>query len=111
MGRAGFNCSIQHKVAVLAHLDDVAASAQTIGAVNCVVRRHGALIGENTDGLRFVRALAEVTAPAGQAMVLLGAGSAARAIAVESALAGVTSITAVNRDRQRGEELAALIDR
>ena len=111
MGWAGFNCSIPHKVAVLAHLDDVAPSAQIIGAVNCVVRRDGALIGENTDGLGFVRALAAVTAPAGQSMVLLGAGGAARAIAVESALAGVASITVVNRDRERGEELAALIER
>jgi shikimate dehydrogenase len=111
MGWAGFNCSIPHKIAVLAHLDEVAPSAQIIGAVNCVVRRDDALIGENTDGLGFVRALAAVTAPAGQSMVLLGAGGAARAIAVESALAGVASITVVNRDRERGEELAALIER
>lgn len=111
MGWAGFNCSIPHKVAVLAHLDGVAESARIIGAVNCVVRRDDALIGENTDGLGFVRALAAVTAPAGQAMVLLGAGGAARAIAVESALAGVASITVVNRDRQRGGELADLIER
>ena len=111
MGWAGFNCSIPHKVAVMAHLDGVAESARIIGAVNCVVRRGDALIGENTDGLGFVRALATVTAPASQAMVLLGAGGAARAIGIESALAGVASITVVNRDRRRGEELADLIER
>src|SRR5260370_25623471 len=50
MGWLGFNCSIPHKVAVIAHLDEVAESAAVIGAVNCVVNRVGRLIGENTDG-------------------------------------------------------------
>jgi shikimate dehydrogenase len=40
---------------------------------------------------------------------VLGAGGAARAIAVEAALAGARSVTIVNRDRGRGEELAALV--
>ena len=39
MGWLGFNCSIPHKVAVIAHLDALGQSAATIGAVNCVVRR------------------------------------------------------------------------
>jgi shikimate dehydrogenase len=109
MGWAGFNCSIPHKVAVLPHLDAVAESAEIIGAVNCVVRRGDALIGENTDGLGFVHALQTVIDPAGREMVLFGAGGAARAIAVESALAGVASITVVNRDSRR-EGLSELIE-
>jgi shikimate dehydrogenase len=51
MGWAGFNCSIPHKVAVLAHLDGLAASAEVIGAVNCVVRRAGGWIGENATSI------------------------------------------------------------
>jgi shikimate dehydrogenase len=43
--------------------------------------------------------------------VLYGAGGAARAIAVETALAGAARITVVNRDRRRGEELATLVRR
>ena len=39
-----------------------------------------------------------------------GAGGAARAIAVESALAGASAITIVNRDPARGGELVALIN-
>ena len=54
MGWAGFNCSLPHKVAVIAHLDEVAPSASIIGAVNCVVRREQRLIGENTDGKGFL---------------------------------------------------------
>ena len=47
--------------------------------------------------------------PAGQTLVVLGAGGAARAIAVEAALAGAAAITIVNRDRRRGAELAAVL--
>jgi shikimate dehydrogenase len=111
MGWRGFNCSIPHKVAVISHLDSLGASARIIGAVNTVVRRGDQLVGENTDGLGFVQALREVVNPAGQRAVVLGAGGAARAVAVELALAGVPHITVVNRARGRGEELATLLNR
>ena len=110
MGWLGFNCSIPHKVAVIGHLDALGNSAATIGAVNCVVKRAGRLIGENTDGKGFVESLRELVDPAGKALVLFGAGGAARAIAVESALAGARAITIVNRDPARGRELVALIN-
>jgi shikimate dehydrogenase len=110
MGWAGFNCSIPHKVTVIAHIDRLADSAAIIGAVNCVVRRDGFLIGENADGQGFMSSLRTVTDPAGKAFVLFGAGGAARAIAVEAALAGARSITVVNRDPIRGAELATLVD-
>jgi shikimate dehydrogenase len=109
MGWLGFNCSIPHKVAILDYLDAMAPSAGIIGAVNCVINRDGHLTGENTDGQGFVRSLSTVVDPSGRDMVVLGAGGAARAIAVESALAGAHSITIVNRTRDRGEELAALV--
>lgn len=109
MGWRGFNCSIPHKVAVIAHLDGLGESAAIIGAVNTIVRRGDRLIGENTDGKGFVRALSEVTDPAGKRVVLFGAGGAARAVAVELALAGAARITVVNRSRTRGEEVATLI--
>ena len=109
MGWAGFNCSIPHKVAVIEHLDGLAESAEVIGAVNCVVRRDGRYVGENTDGQGFLASLRTVADPAGRSLVVLGAGGAARAIAVESALAGARTVTIVNRDRGRGEELAALV--
>jgi shikimate dehydrogenase len=109
MGWAGFNCSIPHKRAVLTYLDGLAESAQIIGAVNCVVDRGGQLIGENTDGQGFLLSLRTLVDPRGQAVVLFGAGGAARAIAVEVALAGASSITVVNRDAGRGEELVGLI--
>jgi shikimate dehydrogenase len=110
MGWLGFNCSIPHKVAVIQHLDELGESAATIGAVNCVVRRGARLVGENTDGKGFVESLRTLVDPKGKKLMLFGAGGAARAIAVESALAGASSITIVNRDPQRGGELVALIN-
>ena len=46
MGWAGFNCSIPHKIAVIEHIDELAESAEVIGAVNCVVSRDGRLVGD-----------------------------------------------------------------
>jgi shikimate dehydrogenase len=110
MGWLGFNCSIPHKVAVIEHLDSLGESAATIGAVNCVVRRQSRLVGENTDGKGFVESLRTLVDPRGKSLVLFGAGGAARAIAVESALAGASAVTIVNRDPARGAELAKLIN-
>jgi hypothetical protein len=92
------------------YLDGLGSAAALIGAVNCVVRRDNRYIGENTDGQGFLTALRTIADPAGKVFVLFGAGGAARAIAVEVALAGAASITIVNRDPRRGLELVALIN-
>jgi len=110
MGWAGFNCSIPHKVAVIDHLDGLGESAEIMGAVNTIVRRGDRLIGENTDGKGFVQAMREAIEPSGKSVILFGAGGAARAVSVELALAGVASITVVNRSRDRGEGLVGLLN-
>jgi shikimate dehydrogenase len=109
MGFRGFNCSLPHKVTVIPHLDGLGESAAAMGAVNCVVRRGNQLIGENTDGKGFLRSLQSLQDPRGKSVVLFGAGGAARAIAVELALAGTRKITVVNRDQNRGAELTNLL--
>ena len=110
MGWIGFNCSIPHKVAVIPHLDGLGPSAAVIGAVNCAVRRGDQFIGENTDGKGFLKSLAEVVDPKDKAIVMFGAGGAARAIGVELALAGAKSIIIVNRGRERGLGLVKLLN-
>lgn len=110
MGFAGFNCTIPHKLAVVEHLDGLGESASLMGAVNCVVRRDGRFIGENTDGKGFVGTLRRLTDPSGKRMVMFGAGGAARAIGVEMALAGATHCTLVNRSVDRGMELVELLN-
>jgi len=110
MGFQGFNCTIPHKVKVIEYLDGLGESASLMGAVNCVVRKDGQWIGENTDGKGFVESLREFTDPSGKNVVIFGAGGAARAIGVEVALAGASKITIVNRTVDRGEELTKLLD-
>ncbi len=112
MNFRGINLTIPHKVAVLKYLDDIAPDAALMGAVNTVRRDGQKLIGENTDGKGFLRSLrddAQVN-PAGKRIVVLGAGGAARAMAVELALAGAQQITIVNRTIERGEALVKLLN-
>lgn len=110
MGWVGFNCSQPHKVAVIEHLDGLGGSAEIIGAVNTVVRRGGLYIGENTDGLGFLKSIKSKVDPAGKTVLMFGAGGAARAVAVELALAGAARIDIVNRSAERGEQLVALLN-
>ena len=110
MGWRGFNCSIPNKVKVMKYLDRIGESAQIIGAVNTVViAPDGRTTGENTDGKGFVKAISEVTSIPGKKAVIFGAGGAARAIAVEMALAGVGEIIIVNVS-ERGKSLSDLLN-
>jgi shikimate dehydrogenase len=68
----GCNVTIPHKQAVLPFLDEASA----IGAVNCIIREDGRLIGRNTD----VDGIAEALAGADLSKcVVIGAGGGARA--------------------------------
>ena len=82
----------------------------SLRAVNTVVRRGDRWVGENTDGRGFVELLREVADPAGKSIVMFGAGGAARAVAVELALAGASRIVVVNRSEARAAPLVALIN-
>jgi shikimate dehydrogenase len=110
MGFRGFHCTLPHKIAVIEHLDRLGTSAELIGAVNTVVSDAGDLVGENTDGRGFVEAVRKRLTPQGASAVILGAGGAARAIAMELALAGAHAITIVNRREGRGRELVSLLN-
>jgi shikimate dehydrogenase len=109
MGFRGGNVTMPHKVTVIEYLDELTEAAGLMQAVNCIHNRDGRLIGENTDGKGFLQSLRVLADPAGKNVAVLGAGGAARAIAVELALAGAAQITVVNRNPQRGQQLAELI--
>lgn len=110
MNWAGFNCSLPHKVEVIKFLDGLGESATLMGAVNCVVQVGDKYIGENTDGKGFLKSLKSVIDPSEKSVVIMGAGGAARAIAVELALEGAKKIVIVNRDKTRGSELVDLLN-
>lgn len=112
LGFLGANVTIPHKEAVMDLLDEVAPTARQVGAVNTIVNRGGRLIGYNTDGWGFLSSLEEagVKLP-GLDVVVLGAGGAARAIALGLARSRVARVVISNRTPERAERLAAEISR
>lgn len=108
----GINLTMPHKIKVLPYLDELSPAAEIIGAVNTVIHKEGKLYGENTDGKGFVTALKETGESLdGKNVTILGAGGAARAIAVECALNGAKHIAVVNRNAEKGQELASLLNK
>ena len=106
----GINLTMPHKIKVIPMLDELSEAAQIIGAVNTVINDDGKLIGENTDGKGFTRSLmSEGVELAGKKIVILGAGGAARAIAVECALCGAKEVLIASRRAEPGMELSELI--
>ena len=106
-GMKGINLTMPHKIKVIPYLDELSPAAEIIGAVNTVIQKDGKLYGENTDGKGFVIALKNSGETLeGKTVTILGAGGAARAIAVECALNGAAHINIVNRSSEKGMELA-----
>ncbi len=102
----GANVTIPHKQAVMPLCDELSETARRIGAVNTLILRDDRITGDNTDAYGFARTLDAVCAgsPLGGALIL-GAGGAARAVAVALIDAGVTSVTIANRTRPRADAL------
>lgn len=106
----GANVTIPHKEAVIPHLDEVSPLAERAGAVNTIVKRAGLLRGENTDVGGFLRPLYQIEAQLDRWRVtLLGAGGAARGVAVGLLDAGVIKLTVVNRTPERATALVAAL--
>src|SRR5262249_30749169 len=81
-GISGASVTIPHKISVGERLDEVDAVARRIGAVNTVRVADGRWLGGNTDASGFLRPLQERVALGGVRASILGAGGAARAVAV-----------------------------
>jgi len=110
----GFNVTVPHKAAVIAHLTaSVSPIVKMTGAVNTVrVETDGTLSGFNTDEPGFGRDLKEKgIALAGRDVVLLGAGGAASAVAIALAALNVRSIEVTDIVREKAECLAQNIKR
>ena len=109
-GVRGVNVTVPHKEAVVPFLDEVDGWAAEAGAVNTIVNRGGRLIGYNTDGYGFLRALRELGGlePAGKRALILGAGGSARGVVQALVRAGVGRLDIANRTASRAAALAEL---
>ena len=105
-GMLGANVTVPHKQAVMSLLDEISPLAKQAGAVNTIVSKDGRLSGDNTDVYGFATALLEVCPDAAnRRVVLLGAGGAARGVALALSQIGVASITIANRHADRAQTL------
>lgn len=107
-GFIGANVTIPHKAGMLALMDEVDEHARKIGAVNTAVVDGGKLRGFNTDGPGIVRAVrADFSVDLRDLRVMiLGAGGAGRAIAVQCALENCERLALVNRTYEKAKSLA-----
>ncbi len=101
----GLSITMPIKEDVMPLLDEIDATARSIGAVNTIVRQHNRYLGLNTDGLGAMQALAAHTPISGQTILVVGAGGAARAIAYE-ALRQHSKVMIVNRTLATAQRLA-----
>ncbi len=98
LGCKGFNVTMPCKTKAAELADHLSDAAALIGACNTMVIKEGKLYGHNTDGAGFVRNLKEHGVEVkGKVMTVLGAGGAATAIQVQSALEGAEKIYIFNR--------------
>ena len=111
LGYRGVGITVPYKVAVMPLLDSLDADVEAIGAANYLTIEEGRLIGHNNDGKGVVKAIAKVAPLAGQRVVMLGAGGAGRAMAVELAWAGAAHLTLVTRRQEQGEEVPRTVTR
>jgi shikimate dehydrogenase len=111
LGFLGWNVTLPHKRAAFALVDRHDRAALRMGVVNTVLAHpDGSLEGRNTDGYGFIanlRAQAPAWRPSAGPAVLLGAGGAARAVAVALLEAGVPGLRLANRTAARAAGLAA----
>ena len=112
LGLAGVNLTVPFKEAVVPALDALSPAAALAGAVNVVLREGQSLVGHNTDGLGYLRALKDELGvdPQGATVAILGAGGTARAVAAALAGAGVVAVTFFNRTLERAEAACAALE-
>jgi len=107
---AGVNVTVPYKMAVMPYLDQIDDVAKQIGAVNTIVSKENQLIGYNTDYLGLQMALDQAgILIKNQEIVIIGAGGAARAVAIMCGKIGVKQITVINRTKEKAEKLVMLI--
>jgi shikimate dehydrogenase len=111
LGCAGANVTIPHKRAVLPLCVSVDDDARRIGAANVLCAVAGGFSAHNTDAPGAARALADAGVPlAGADVLLIGAGGAARAVAVGLAREGARAITVLARDLASAAEVLRACD-
>lgn len=107
MGFAGVNLTVPHKEVAFRGLERLDESARLLGAANTVEFREDGMVGHNTDGYGFLKALDEAFGKTvvGDAVFVLGCGGAGRATALMAAKEGAKSLVLADIDASRVQKL------
>ncbi|MCR2048528.1 shikimate dehydrogenase [Acetatifactor muris] len=103
----GMNVTVPYKSEVLPFLREMDSLAETIGAVNTLVRTEQGFKGYNTDMPGLYRAMcADGVELAGENVLILGAGGVARAVAILCADKEVRQVMILNRTLEKARQIA-----
>ncbi len=105
---AGLNLTVPHKIAAIELVDQVDANAQRAGGINTIKIEGGKLHGFNTDGKGFARAIREEFSVdlRDLRVLILGAGGASRAIALQCAREHCERLVIANRTFEKATAMA-----
>lgn len=107
-GVTGFNATMPHKEDLVPFMDQLGQDASRFGAVNTVCLRHGMWVGHNTDGEGCLAALQAQGLWPARGVVILGAGGAAKAVALRLARELPGPIWVCNRTQAKAVQLCRL---
>ena len=109
MGFAGVNLTVPHKEVAFRGLEKLDESAKLFGAANTVEFTEDGMVGHNTDGYGFLKALEEAFGKTveNDAVFVLGCGGAGRATALQAAVKGAKSLVLADIDAERVQRLEA----
>ncbi|MBV9568711.1 MAG: shikimate dehydrogenase, partial [Hyphomicrobiales bacterium] len=114
-GYRGCNVTLPHKEAAFRLMDETTELARSLEAVNTVwLDERGRLQGDNTDVHGFIANLDQEVPgwrQETQTALVLGAGGAARAIALGLMLCGIERVIVANRSAERADALLAGLPR
>src|SRR5438552_12004019 len=104
----GVNLTTPHKIAASKLIDEIDDKARRVGAINTVKVGNAKLRGYNTDGKGFARAVRQEFAVDLRDLwvMILGAGGAARAIALQCARENCERLVIANRTFATAQKLA-----
>mgnify|MGYP002510251263 CR=1 FL=1 len=103
----GVNVTVPYKSEVIPYLKEIDPLAETIGAVNTLVRAEGGFKGYNTDMPGLYRAMCEDGVEiTGEKVLILGAGGVARAVAILAAEKKAAQLVILNRTREKAQRIA-----
>lgn len=107
MGFAGVNLTVPHKEVAFRGLEKLDDSAKLFGAANTIEFTEDGMVGHNTDGYGFMKALEEAFGQTveGASIFVLGCGGAGRATALQAATEGAKSLVLADIDAERVQKL------